>query len=103
MPEESFYNYSILQRFCKKKQEAQLDTMVHSLQNRYQWLLSLFGEPGEVTHDRLVVSGPPSALLVLTLTAAAWSASLEEASLEEAGQRPLGRWAATIRALGSAR
>ena len=31
-----------------KKQEAQLDTMVHSSQNTYQWLLSWVEEPGEV-------------------------------------------------------
>ena len=37
MPEQYFFEYSILQRCCKK-QEAQLDTMVHSLQNTYQWL-----------------------------------------------------------------
>ena len=55
MPEQSFSNYSILQKCCKK-QETQLDTMVHSLQNTYQWLLSWVGEPGEVTHDPLVVS-----------------------------------------------
>ena len=56
MPEQSFSNHSILQRCCKK-QEAQLDTMVHSLQNTYQWLLlSWVEEPGEVTHNPLLVS-----------------------------------------------
>ena len=56
MPEQSFFNYSIPQRCCKK-QEAQLDTIAHSIQNTYQWLLSWVEEPGEVAHDRLVVRG----------------------------------------------
>ena len=62
MPEQFFSNYSILQRGCKK-QEAQWDTMAHSLQNTYQWILSWVEESGEVaTFSNLywVAPSPPS-------------------------------------------